>query len=335
MSRNKINALESLRGFASVYVAIGHWVLWNKSNPILKLFFKFGTEAVTTFFLLSGFVIFYSTLKSNDINLKDYFIRRFRRIYFPFLCAVVISIAIYQSIDISLSEFLGNLFMLQDQRRTPGNIVNPFLGNQPLWSLSYEWIFYIIFPFIFNVVKNKDNRVHWVSIFSLLSLVIYLIIPNHILLVFAYFIIWWTGLELAEYFFGDRKQKRCKTLVIYYIVFITLLSANWLFYYHSNKVLDLASYPFLPLRQFIFALVCLLAVIYSFKATKFMVNKLDIFTKVAPISYSIYILHFPILIQLHIPVPFFIEITFKCLLLLGTSYLIEVILQPKINKLLR
>ncbi|CAM3786801.1 acyltransferase [Mucilaginibacter galii] len=335
MSRNKINALESLRGFASIYVAVGHWILWNKLNPIFDSLFKFGTEAVTTFFLLSGFVIFYSTLKSSDINLKDYFIRRFRRIYFPFVCAIIVSIAIYQSLDISLSEFLGNLFLLQDQRRTPGNIVNPFLGNQPLWSLSYEWIFYLIFPFIFRAIKNTKRRVHIVGVFSLLSFGIYLLFPNHILLVFAHFILWWTGLELAEYFFGDRTLKRCKTLIIYYVLFIALLAVNWWFNYSSTKVLDLGSYPFLPLRQFCFAFICLLSVIYLTKATKILVSRLDIFIKVAPISYSIYILHFPILIQLHIPVPFFIEIPLKLLLLIGSSYLIEVIWQPKINKYLK
>jgi peptidoglycan/LPS O-acetylase OafA/YrhL len=199
MSKNKINALESLRGFASIYVAIGHWILWNRVNPIFDSLFKFGIEAVTTFFLLSGFVIFYSTAKSKTNSVRDYLIRRFRRIYFPFLCALIISVIILYATKVSLTELIGNLLMLQDNSRIPGNIVNPFMGNQPLWSLSYEWTFYLIFPLIYPFIKNKEGRVHYIGIFSLLSLIAYLIFPNHLLFVFAYFFIWWTGLELGEY----------------------------------------------------------------------------------------------------------------------------------------
>ena len=34
---------------------------------------------------------------------------------------------------------------------TPGVITAPYLRNSPLWSLSYEVFFYIIFPFVLRL----------------------------------------------------------------------------------------------------------------------------------------------------------------------------------------
>jgi peptidoglycan/LPS O-acetylase OafA/YrhL len=133
----------------------------------------------------------------------------------------------------------------------------------------------------------------------------------------------------------DRVRIRRIHLIIYYVIFITILLANWLFYYKQHKIIDLTAFPFLPLRQFVFAFICLVAVVSFTRITKSAVGLLSVFGRIAPISYSIYILHFPIWIQLRLPFVPVIEIMVKVLLLLGLSYLIEIVLQPKINKILK
>ncbi|WP_214071014.1 acyltransferase [Mucilaginibacter sp. dw_454] len=331
----KITILESLRGFASFYVAVGHCVLSLKNTPAyLGVLFKFGQEAVIIFFILSGFVIFYSFEKKNE-TLREYFIKRFRRIYFPLICAMLVSVVLVGGY-FSIKELLGNLFMLQDfGLGKPGNIVEPFLGNTPLWSLSYEWVFYLLFPLIFPIIAKRANRAHIVGMVSILNLLIYVLFPNHIFLVFAYFMIWWSGLELAIYFINGTGKSQVKTLFFYYAMVILLLAVPAFYNYRQQHFIQPGVYPYLVLRHFGFAFLCMLLSVYFTSVLKQVLRVLKPFALIAPISYSIYILHYPILVQSNLHLPLAIELPFKIILLLGLAYLIEVVLQPKINKVLR
>jgi peptidoglycan/LPS O-acetylase OafA/YrhL len=329
----KLTKLESLRGFASVYVALGHFFLQLHHIPsAVNYFFKFGQEAVIIFFILSGFVIFYSYEKSKDKSLIIYFIKRFRRIYFPFICAILVSIVLV-SHSFYVKDLVGNLLMLQDfGTAKPGNLVNSFLGNLPLWSLSYEWVFYLLFPFIFPVIKNYSSRVHFVGTFSLINLIVYILFPNHIALVFAYFLIWWTGLELGNYFLGNSNKTHIRNLVFYYLLIILVLIINCFIYHKSVKHIEPGIYPYILLRHYGFAFICLFCTVYLNSLAQKFISLLKPFSWIAPISYSIYILHYPILVQTHFNIPIYIELPVKFILLFGLAYLIEIILQPIVNR---
>ena len=56
------------------------------------------------------------------------------------------------------------------------------------------------------------------------------------------------------------------------------------------------------------------------------------FKQLAPISYSIYIFHYIILVQLQINLPIYYELPIKVAALLALSYLTEIKLQKYINK---
>jgi len=331
----KLTHLESLRGFASIYVAIGHWILSNKNAPAsLSALFRFGQEAVIIFFILSGFVIFLSYAKSKDHSLRTYFIRRARRIYFPFICAIVISIVVVSHI-FPIKQLAGNILMLQDfSTGKPGVDVAPFLGNAPLWSLSYEWTFYLLFPFLFPILQNNKDRVHYIGIFSLINLIIYILFPNHIFLVLSYFFIWWSGLELGEYFLGSQNKAHAQKLVLYYALILITLGVTCLISYGDNKHISLGVYPYLILRHFAFAFVCVALTIFATKFTKQLVGIFKPFAKIAPISYGIYVIHYPILVQLSLNLNPVLEAIIKIAAVLGLAYLIEMILQPRINKLI-
>jgi peptidoglycan/LPS O-acetylase OafA/YrhL len=136
-SGHKLYKLEALRGLAAFYVvlhhALPHKYLVGGFNAYN--FFRFGQEAVILFFLLSGFVIKYSHSFSKDKSFRQYFLKRFLRIYVPLICVfgvsyLILSLAAGSLIDPNLGQLFGNLFMLQDWAKVkPHVIVDPYLAN--------------------------------------------------------------------------------------------------------------------------------------------------------------------------------------------------------------
>ncbi|MCT7951896.1 acyltransferase [Ancylothrix sp. C2] len=201
MSSQKIHLkkLDSLRGLASLYVVLHNLVYGLYGLDMIsenwKLLFFAGQEAVMLFFLISGFVIYLSTHQKN-LDFRSFCVRRFRRIYFPFLLSILLSIIIFYfngnlAEKFSWQELIGNLLLLQDFGRVkPGNWFSPFLGNLPLWSLSYEWWFYMLFYPIYKFLP-ESKRLYIILAFSACCYLIFTAYPNHLCLVGSYLIIWW------------------------------------------------------------------------------------------------------------------------------------------------
>nr|WP_294899494.1 acyltransferase [uncultured Pedobacter sp.] len=332
---HKNETLEAIRGLASLYVAIGHLVLsYPNSTNFVKLLFSFGQEAVITFFIISGYVIHYSWEKRNNDSLFIYFKKRFRRIYFPFVIAIVLSVIITNE-KISWKELVGNLLMLQDfNTAKPGVFVNTFMGNAPLWSLSYEWGFYLIFPFIYLTIKEMRNRNFIISMISFFCMLSYILFPNHILLVPAYLLIWWSGLELSSIGLkgGKIQLKDIKSVLFAYLPILTLLVITCYFYYSKGILGSVGIYPILFLRHFSFAVLFVYLTSINSKLKLMIRTLISPFKQLAPISYSIYIFHYIILVQLQINLPIYYELPIKVAALLALSYLTEIKLQKYINK---
>jgi peptidoglycan/LPS O-acetylase OafA/YrhL len=141
--------------------------------------FRFGHVAVLFFFVLSGFVIHlrYARRIVNeparaDFGWGDFVYRRARRLYPPLLAALAITyaldhlgaslaFAIYQSktpyplINSSVAcnygwrTFFGNLAFLQK------TYVPCWGSDRPLWSLKYEWWFYMIYPCLWPILRRS------------------------------------------------------------------------------------------------------------------------------------------------------------------------------------
>ena len=93
-SENRIHHLDSLRGVAAVMVVLHHSLLCNNEIPYHDMFSQlFGKSSVLFFFLLSGYVLSRSLSKSKNltsIEIIGYYLRRLFRIY-P---AVIISLLV-------------------------------------------------------------------------------------------------------------------------------------------------------------------------------------------------------------------------------------------------
>ncbi|CNJ46167.1 acyltransferase family protein [Yersinia rohdei] len=175
--------LDGLRAVAVISVLLYHV----KFSLFGYEVFKGGFLGVDIFFVLSGYLIttiIFTQMNAGVFSLKDFFIRRIKRIL-PAMVAVLLvssvfafyfllpdSLVIYVKTLLASLFFVSNLYFFgEDTYVSDSSEYKPLLHT---WSLSVEWQFYLIFPFLclwlFKRFKNKKLTI----IFSLflLSLVL-------------------------------------------------------------------------------------------------------------------------------------------------------------------
>lgn len=305
----KFEILNQLRGFFCTYIVFHNIVTSLYQSELvsshLKIVFSFGQEIVVGFFLISGFLSFVS-FTTKYSSFAKYISQRFKRIYIPFTVSLLVSLIVAHLTGnlyklFTWSDLMGNLLLLQDFGSVkPGTWFYPFLGNLPLWSLSYQWWFYILAYPSYRLLPENNIRIYMVFLFSIISYIIYYFHPNQICLIFTYFPLEWLGLELGCLYFQYHKftfqNTRHCLICMGGMVFVTLIPI------FSNYEIKLGYYPFLMFRHFLMGLVFLVLSIIAFQVNwkgivKKILNFLNIFTKIYPISYGLYVLHYPIVVQ--------------------------------------
>src|ERR1700761_7849302 len=352
----KIEKLEAVRGFVAIYIVFHHVVAFNHLQDhhiILKLLFMHPQEAVLVFFLLSGFVIYLSVVNRKSLTFYSYIKKRFVRIYPITIAAFAISTAIffingYHFTLNDLKDFAGNLFMLQDDQAQPGLIVPVYLKNYPLWSLSYEWWFYVMFFPLFIYLSKRARENAFPSIYLALGIsvsgwLLFLFKPSHVFLIFTYFLLWWTGVACAEVYLRQKAFSFKNLLPVFLSVSIVscLISVpviNGIFIKHLSLGQINASYPISTyLHYYLDVIVFLVIGLIWWKLNLIGFDLvLKPFKILAPISFAIYIIHFPF-IWLDIPFihNFYLLYSVKLFLIITTAYLLEIKMQPLANKLFK
>ncbi len=187
--------LDLIRGLSAQAVVIGHGLFFYgyiglDTDPHVFVMQGF---AVLVFFILSGFLITYSTVnklrKRPEYGFLPYFIDRFSRIYSTFLPALLVVLLIDlvsrqffpasypYSAGFNLKTFVGNLFMLQDVPGANllfGGRMTSFGSGRPFWSLAIEWWIYLFFGWMLLRVLRPARR-RWYDLLLLLPL---LVVPS-------------------------------------------------------------------------------------------------------------------------------------------------------------
>ena len=153
-----IPSLNGWRAVAVTLVVLGHLKTTLKpDNLIYKILDNliFADFGVRIFFVLSGFLITTLLIKEKNkmgkINIRNFFIRRFLRIV-PVLWLYLIVVTILNRLfgfDLTLPYFLGPLLYVTNFYFFPGTWI---LGHT--WSLAVEEQFYLIWPFVFCLIKK-------------------------------------------------------------------------------------------------------------------------------------------------------------------------------------
>lgn len=320
----RLQFLDGLRGIAAIYVMIGHarWLLWEgysegylkhpeqygMINKLLMYFFslfKYGHEAVLFFFVLSGFVIHLKYAKNlasaqpAPFNWYDYLYRRVKRIYPPFLFAILLTILL-DAIGKNLQYSIYN-------GTTPYNLINENIGNSnwsfqtlignlffiykayvpvygtngPAWSLKFEWWFYMLYPlFLFAGTRKILYPTIIIAVLFVASF-FPAYWPERLLPdILSYMLMWWLGVILAEVFTG-RIKLRFKHLSLFIAtIFLKPLIGN-------NVLGDLCT------AFFFFGLISFFLLIPQNNRVFLLLERLKI---IGDFSYTLYITHFPILV---------------------------------------
>lgn len=141
--------LTSLRGLAALAVVGFHFAPLMVDFPI----FKKGFMGVDLFFLLSGFIL--TNVYSKELNVRSFFAARIARTYPLHLFILTMLLPNFgRTPAYSADSLLCNIIMTQV---VCGGALS---WNSVSWSLSAEWISYILFPVLLGSVLSCPR---WVA----------------------------------------------------------------------------------------------------------------------------------------------------------------------------
>lgn len=313
--------LDFLRSLAALQVFISHirtqffvdyQDISSPSIALKVLYFStgLGAESVIIFFVLSGLLISCSVLRAKrkgNFTWKHYLINRLSRLYIVLLPALLLTffwdslgLAIFGSGDdsvyggklleasrvtyhisdkIDLVTFLGNLSFLN------GILVNEFGSNEPVWSLTYEFWYYMLFPclvlFLAKDKEGKKSRIFHLIIF----LVIFASVGTKIR---GYFLIWLMGALIAlakpSAFLRNRLPLFIATSAAWLFMLISLLIAR--FDFVNMTISDFL----VGIASTVLIYVLLHDVSSSYKEEIYK----KFACKVSDFSYTLYLVHLPI-----------------------------------------
>lgn len=170
--RQEIHSLTSIRGLAAAWVFLVHYQAEYKQlfPSLIKLnpWVFLGPDAVTLFFILSGYVIgmnYFERMRDpNRTQIFRFISLRFARIYpVHFFTLIGMLAAVWKggwpkASHFSVWHFVENLLLIQAWGP------NPTLSwNYPSWSISSEWFVYCICPLIFwGLHKLRNPILKWI-----------------------------------------------------------------------------------------------------------------------------------------------------------------------------
>ena len=329
--------IQGLRGLSVIFVLLFHFDIE---------LFSFGYVGVDIFFFISGYIITKNLIESN-LSFSKFVTRRILRLL-PALISVKILIILFIIIyfndftDIKIiSEtllssflFLSNIFLKLNYNYFDSNSLNPLIHT---WSLSNEWQYYLTLCPIILFFKNEFLR----NIYFYL-IIIFLIFINVFLNQFG------GNLSFKYPFFEDKFDFSSESI---FFDFFSPLTRVWEFLIGSFCYINKTKYKNLKINYYFqsIILICFISLCCSlnfyseFKyliiffiitilsinmfiqksiLNKFLELKLLLF--IGTISYSLYLIHYPIIVftkYLYFFDKNIIFYTIISFLIIGLSYL--------------
>ncbi len=212
---------------------------------------NFSNVGVHGFFVISGYLIFQSMMRSR--NWKDFMMRRVLRIYPAYACAVLISVLVGLVVaerglvqyftDRSVHAYLiKDLLFITPGRNSIAGVFEhnpyPFAIDGSLWTIPYEFLFYIMLSLLF-VVRSKPAVIRVAVFFVYTGLLVFTLrFENSKFTLFPGFD-WHSLVHLALYFSSGailsvlqagRWAKKNILLLAFFTAWLVALSAGYNLY---------------------------------------------------------------------------------------------------------
>jgi peptidoglycan/LPS O-acetylase OafA/YrhL len=169
-SQEVIKSIQYLRGLAALMVVFYHFRHYLNDVYVEKglgdLLFDQGAFGVDLFFIISGFIICYSTRRQEAHPLIAYALKRIFRIYPLLIVSVLVFYFLLGSHGFSLAR---SLIPLHADYSDEG----PFFGYNmlvPAWTLTYEISFYLLF--LLGLAASHRHRKFFTAGLIVLSFVL-------------------------------------------------------------------------------------------------------------------------------------------------------------------
>ena len=318
--QNRIFGLDIMRATAILFVVCSHvlWVFPELENSFTEILRFFGVMGVEIFFVLSGFLIgriLFRIYTSNDFGFNHFFyflIRRWFRTFPNYYLVLLINILIVLFIGRSLPESLGYYFFFLQ------NTVNGMdIFFTESWSLPIEEFAYIIGQILFYLVFSLNSKMNRKRSFMIITLGII----TFFLLSKVYYNINTDSNSMEIWNIDLKAVVLYRIDAIYYGVLAAYLSQVKPGFWNKNKgyLFFIGMIAFFGMHVFITAYgytiqnvpffwnvlylpLCSLCIACSLPFFSNLNNApgfiLKPFTFISVISYSMYLLHYSIILQL-------------------------------------
>jgi peptidoglycan/LPS O-acetylase OafA/YrhL len=169
-----LHSLDAIRGIAALVVVLYHWQHFLQPPQtvsdlplfwLLQFFYTDGWRAVDLFFMLSGFIFFWlyeGKISSGRTSLCEFWLLRISRLY-PLHIMTLIIVAVSQSLHLHQT---GTYFVYQDNDlkhfllhlglASNWGFQHGYSFNAPFWSVSVEIVCYAVF-FMICFLKLARN----------------------------------------------------------------------------------------------------------------------------------------------------------------------------------
>jgi peptidoglycan/LPS O-acetylase OafA/YrhL len=309
-SGNNLPLIDVLRGLAAFWVVLFHvrvdlWVgLREIQNglPAASAFDRvmawfsvpmaFGGSGVMLFFVLSGFCVHLPLAGGKAFAWKPYAARRFFRIYPPYLAAILLTLGcelVARTVDPSgasspIGTVLRSVFMVQNYGPAAGQMA----GNPSLWSLPVEMELYVVYP-LFLWLLRRFGSVVATGVVAAVSAVPSLFHQSFPALdggFVQYWLIWCAGALLAERWkTGDLPRPGPVHVLVMVAAFAIAAGLHW------KELNHWLSCQFWAVG---YGLVLWFVLMKPALATAVPPRLLKMLVWMGALSYSLYLVHFPL-----------------------------------------